>query len=123
MYKVITNNKLVYDKYENAEYIDGDFKDVLIKTRDYVHIGAKLSQHPLPASIRMMFSPVRSVVIKENEYDEKSNLLIESCIEKYDKTMGKRKPDYQNKDDYELLDLSLTDSAIKELADFIPQRR
>ncbi len=37
--------------------------DVLIKVRDLVHEGVELVSHPLGASIRMLFSPYRSIVV------------------------------------------------------------
>ncbi len=115
MYKILTNNKLVEETYKNTEFIDGDFIDVLLKTRDYVHLGASIVQHPLPASIRMMYSPVRSIIIKTNSPSEDSILLIESAIEKYNVTMGERKPDYNNKEDYMQIDLTLLNTAHNSL--------
>ncbi len=115
MYKIITNNTLVKTKFENAIYVDGDFRDVLITTRDFIHTGSSLVQHPLPASIRMLYSPIRSIIIKEDSGSEHSVLTIETAIEKYDKTMGIRKPDYKNTTDYIDMDYSMLQSALAEL--------
>ncbi len=123
MYTLITNNKIAAKHYSNHIFVNGDFKDVLIKTRDYIHKGYKLETSPLPASIRMLFSPIRTIIISDNRATEESVLLIEKSIEKYDTTMGKRKPDYKNTDDYSLLDLNLIKNAIRELPNFTIQRR
>ncbi len=123
MYKIITNNSLVYEKYLGTELVTGDFRDVLIKVRDYIHQGYSLKIHPLPASIRMMYSPFRSLVISDEKNLNESILVMENAIEKYDITMGIRKPDYKNGDDYKVLDLDLAESAIREIANFEPKRR
>ncbi len=126
MYKIVTNNSLVFDKYLDVERVEGDFRDVLIKVRDLIHIGYSLCVHPLPASIRMLYSPYRSIVVSDGDKNintTDSNLIIEQSIEKYDLTMGIRTPDYKNGDDYKLLDLSLTQSSINELQNFQAKRR
>ncbi len=53
MYSIVTNNKLVAKDYKNSILIDGRFREVLIKVRDYIHRGYTLETSPLPASIRM----------------------------------------------------------------------
>ncbi len=115
LYKILTNNRLVEEAYPNTEFIDGDFIDVLISARDYAHLGASIVQHPLPASIRMMFSPIRSIIIDTDNPSEKSIIIIESAIEKYNLTMGERKPDYENKEDYMQIDLTLLTTAYGSL--------
>ncbi len=124
LYTIITNNRLVNKNYKNTIFVYGDFRDVLIKTRDYLHRGYKLETSPLPASIRMLFSPIRTIIISDNvPKTEDSILILEQSIEKYDITMGKRKPDYHNEEDYVLLDFNLMKIAIKELPNFTIQRR
>lgn len=113
---IVTNNSLVADSYENILELEGDFLDVLKKVRDMVYEDYSLVSHPLPASIRMFYSPVRSVIIKPG-FSQNSVDLIEECIEKYELTMGIRKPDYRNLDDYKVLDLSLLGQAIKEICE------
>jgi hypothetical protein len=56
-YSIITNNPNVVLKYENVIFIEGTVEDVLVKTRNLVQIGNSLITHPLPASIRMMYTP------------------------------------------------------------------
>lgn len=123
MYKIITNNKSVYEAFVDVQYVDGSFRDVLITARDAVHQGYSLSQHPLPASIRMLHSPYRTLIVCDNGDALESTMVIESAIEKYDVTMGRRVSDTVNAKDYQFLDFSLMQSAIDELANFIPKRR
>ncbi len=113
---LITNNTLI----ENPDiFVEGDYYSVLIKTRDLVYEGYELLTHPLFASIRMNFGPVRSLIlsdekkpVKENEY---SMTLIGESISKYQKLMGERKPDFAHREDYEKIDLDLLKQAQKEL--------
>lgn len=113
--EIVSNNSLVKEKYENVIFIEGDYIDVLISCRDLIHKGYSLISHPLPASIRMVFSSVRSVLLEKNSsFDEESALIIEDSIEKYKLTMKNRKIDYKNIKDYEFVDLMLVESAIEE---------
>jgi len=113
---IITNNSKIEKEFSNIILVDGDFKDVLKKTRDMVHIGYKMISYPLAASIRMMYSPTRSILISANpqEVDEISMEIIDDSIQKYDITMGQRNVDVRNRKDYEIIDYDLIISAIKE---------
>ncbi|OLS03627.1 GrdX family protein [Tissierella creatinophila] len=119
-YDIVTNNPSVKDKYENIIFVDGGFKDVLFKVRDLVHNGAELINHPLGASIRMFFSPYRSIIIREkSEGNSEINKeyyinTIENSIENYNKQMENRNPDVVNSEDYSLIDENLLESAIGE---------
>ncbi len=123
MYKIITNNKSVYSKYQDVEYVDTDFRGILIKARDYIHSGYSLEHHPLPASIRMLLSPYRTIILSDRKDTEESTIMLEKSIEQYDMTLGKRTPDYNNGKDYEIIDMTLMESTIKELTNFKPKRR
>ena len=113
---IITNNSKVLAEFDNVIEVEGDFKEVLKKTRDMVHIGYKMVSYPLAASIRMMYSPTRSILIssKPQEVDEVSMEIIETSMQKYDVTMGERIVDVRNRSDYEIIDYDLIISAIKE---------
>lgn len=119
-YIIITNNELVKNTRENSVFVEGDYIDLLMKLRDYIHIGHKLISYPLGASIRMIYSPVKSVLISSDkgEFDENSLEILEGSIEKYKAIIGDRNIDYKNKGDYEIVDRELLDSAIEE-NDFI----
>lgn len=113
--KIVSNNSLVKEKFDCVEFVEGSYIDVLIATRDLIHKGCSLVSHPLPASIRMVFSSIRSIVIEEgNSFDENSILIIEEAIDKYNLTMKNRNVDFKNVKDYEIVDLTLVESALEE---------
>ena len=113
--KIVSNNSLVKEKFDCVEFVDGSYIDVLIATRDLIHKGCSLVSHPLPASIRMVFSSIRSIVIEDgNGFDENSILIIEEAIDKYNLIMKNRNVDFKNVKDYEIVDLTLVESALEE---------
>lgn len=114
---IVTNNPRVKEKYENVHFVEGSFLDVLISVRDLVHKGFVLVSHPLGASIRMLFSPYRSIIVGEKveEINIFSVEIIENSIISYKKHMEKRKVDWDNKEDYQLIDNELLGSTIKSL--------
>ncbi|WP_243450393.1 GrdX family protein [Desulfosporosinus sp. Sb-LF] len=113
---IITNNPIVAEKHDHVLFLDGSVEEILIKVRDLVHEGYELISHPLPASLRMMFSPFRSIIIGRKL--ESMNFLdaeiIEDSIIKFKNHMDFRKADTVNGDDYKKLDQLLLESAIKE---------
>lgn len=115
-YQIITNNPNVKEKYNEIDFVDGSFEDVLLKVRDLVHSGHELISHPLGASLRMFFSPYRSIIVgdKIQEANEMYVQAIENSIENYRKHMQDRDPDLENKDDYALIDGELLDSSMEE---------
>jgi len=117
-YKILTNNPSVASKYENVLYVDGTVEDVLIKTRNLVQSGEKLITHPLPASIRMMYTPYRSIVLGQAKGSSSDFLqleIAEESITKYRRIIEYRNVDKKNNKDYENLDLWLLESALKEM--------
>ena len=113
--KIVSNNSLVKEKFDCVEFVDGNYIDVLTTARDLIHKGCSLVSHPLPASIRMVFSSIRSIVIEDgNGFDENSILIIEEAIDKYNLTMKNRNVDFKNVKDYEIVDLTLVESALEE---------
>ncbi|OWZ83163.1 GrdX family protein [Natranaerobius trueperi] len=115
-YQIVTNNPKVKEEFQEAIYIKGDFEDVLTKTRDLVHKGAELVTHPLGASIRMLYSPYRSIIIKEKQDTINDFYIqtIENSIVTYQKHAATRREDSDNKHDYENVDYQLLLSSLKE---------
>ena len=71
---IVTNNQRVAENYQNAIYIDGDMHELYQKVRDFVYDGHKLHTHPLSASIGMLHSPVKSVILSDDKpFDQKLN--------------------------------------------------
>jgi hypothetical protein len=115
-YKVVTNNPKVKRDYEDVIFVEGSFEEVLVKVRDFVHSGYKLINHPLGASLRMLFSPYRSILISDKKQSAEVMYIetIENSIENYRKHMEVRKPDIDNSKDYELIDSELLRSSLEE---------
>ncbi len=115
-YKIVTNNPEVENQYKDVIFVNGGFEDVLIKVRDLVHSGHELINHPLGASIRMFYSPYRSIIIgqKEENINDIYVETIENSIENYRKHMEGRIPDTKNNEDYSLIDSELLVSALGE---------
>lgn len=113
---IITNNPAVEEKYEKAIFINGSVEETLVKVRDLVHQGYELISHPLAASLRMMYSPYRSVVlgIQQEKVDPLHVEIIEDSIIKYKNHTDHRKKDEPNSDDYQKVDLILLESALAE---------
>jgi len=116
-YRILTNNPSVAAKYENAMYIKGTVDDVLVKTRNLIQSGESLVTHPLPASIRMMYTPYRSIVIGQatGSSDFLQMEIVEESITKYRRIIEYRNVDVKNNKDYENLDLWLLESALHEM--------
>ncbi len=119
-YMIITNNPLVKNEYDNVKYVNGSFLDVLITIRDMIHNGYVLVSHPLGASVRMLFSPYRSIVVGEKAGDINpfSLEIIENSIINYQKHMEKRDVDYKNAHDYSMVDKELLNSTLKSVEEF-----
>lgn len=113
---IITNNPVVKEKYENVLFINGSVEETLIKVRDMVHQGYELISHPLAASLRMMYSPYRSVILgkRQTKVDFLYAEIIEDSIIKYKRHTDHRKKDTVNGDDYQAVDLILLESALSE---------
>lgn len=114
---IVTNNPMVKGEFDDIYYVDGTSKELLEKVRDFVHSGHELITHPLGASIRMMFSPCFSVVLRKekNKINYFHTEIIESSLEKYNQTMEVRKEDTKNAKDYAIIDYSLLKSAFVEI--------
>lgn len=129
---IITNNDKVYQKHNDVMEVlfleDGSYLDVLEKTRDLVHRGAKLLSHPMAGSMKPNQTPFRSVLLEGKSHDEtpgeepasrldlESLRLIENSIEAAKKFLQvKKTPQWPLKirEDFKTVDLSIIDSAIK----------
>lgn len=113
---ILTNNPKVSDSFKNSIFVNGSYLELLYEVRNYIHKGHSLITYPLNASIRMIFSPFRSIMIskKQGEIIEDSILIIEESILKYISTVGNRNSDYRNVEDYKIMDYELLLSAVAE---------
>jgi hypothetical protein len=115
-YLIVTNNPAVAERKDNMLFVEGSTEETLIKVRDLVHEGYELISHPLAASLRMLFSPFRSVILgkKLTKVDYFSAAIIEDSIIKYKRHMDFRKTDAANAEDYKMIDLILLEAALDE---------
>ncbi|MBK5241391.1 GrdX family protein [Clostridium sp.] len=116
LFQIVTNNPKVKSTYSDVIFVEGSFEDVLVKARDFVHSGYKLINHPLGASLRMLFSPYRSIIIgeKQQKAEDMHIATIENSIENYRKHMEVRSPDIKNSEDYAMIDSELLKSSLDE---------
>lgn len=115
IYQIITNNPSVKKDFENVCFVEGDFLDVMVKVRDMVHQGYELVSHPLSASIRMAYSPFRSIIVghRNNKINPTHVEIIENSIINYKNLLEGRRVDRKNADDYALIDVELLNSTLK----------
>lgn len=113
---IVTNNPAVAARKENLLLVEGSAEETLLKVRDLVHEGYELISHPLAASLRMLFSPFRSVILGRQlaKADSFSVVIIEDSIIKYKRHMSSRKTDFANAGDYQMIDLMLLEAALAE---------
>ena len=116
---VVTNNTVVLQENENCIAVQGDSMDVLTKVRDLTHQGYKLLSYPLGASIKMLHSPVTSVMMEEGKgLDETSVEITENSLQMLKKVLGERSLDERNRKDYEVIDCNRLQQIERELNKF-----
>ena len=116
-YLIVSNNPLAKENIKDMFFVNGSYEDVLIKVRDLVYEGVELVSHPLTASMRMLYSPYRSIILgnKNNKVDPFHMETIENSIIDYRKNLKNRKVDWKNKDDYAFVDYELLKSTFRDL--------
>lgn len=121
---IITNNPKTYEKYNDSfeiEYLENkSYFDVLIYTRDKIHMGHKLLSHPLSGSVKPNETPYKSILIsnKKGKMDIDSLILIENSISIYEKFQNISKvPNWNNQvlEDFMVVDLSLIESTLNNI--------
>lgn len=132
-YIIITNNKLVSEKYGDLKvhknlselrfFEEKSFVEILEYVRDMVHAGHKLLTHPLTGSIKPYETPYKSIIVAKDatEMDFDSLSVIENSIEVTRKFLN----DYQPRDlnekhhnDFMIIDRHLIDSGIESINQF-----
>ena len=87
---MVTNNPLVKKKAGkkyHVVFVEGGYRDVLIKVRDMVHIGHTLYTHPLAGSIKPNQTPYRTVALSAEirEFSMEDSQIISNSITVCDK--------------------------------------
>ncbi len=122
---IITNNKLVFEKYKSLYNVVYDenysYLDVLEYVRNKVHEGHILITHPLSGSIKPNETPYKTIIIskkKESTVDFSSLSIIEDSIATAKKFLNnKPTPNWTERvlDDFRVIDLSLIENAINRI--------
>ena len=119
----ITNNKAFKDKYANEFEIffyDVTHREILIILRDKVHEGHEILTHPVSGSVKPNETPFKTVFIskQKSKLNMDSLALIEGAIMTCDKFGGKTIEYKEKIEDFQLIDLSLAESALPGLMAF-----
>ncbi len=122
---IITNNKLVFEKYKNTYQVVYDenfsYLDVLEYVRNKIHEGHVLITHPLSGSIKPNETPYKTIMIskkKESSVDFNSLVIIEDSIATAKKFLkDKPTPNWPERvlEDFKIIDLSLIENAINRM--------
>lgn len=121
---IITNNKSVYEKYNDKfEFVfneDYSYRDILDMVRAKIHEGYELLTHPLSGSIKPNETPFKTIIIskEKGKLDYQGLNIIEESIMAFDKFYQNKKiPNWTERvlDDFRVIDLSLIENVIKKL--------
>ncbi len=121
--KLVTNNPLVKEKFDNklkVEFYDIDYLKILEKVRDMIHTGNKLLSHPLSGSVKPNETPYKTVIISENKghLDIDSLMIIEQSISTTTRFMkDEMTPDWNERirEDFQTIDLSLIENVLRNM--------
>ena len=126
MYRIITNNSLCRDKYQEllpVEYLEGKgYMDVLLTVRDYIQKGWRLETHPMTGSLKPNQTPYKSIMVSDLPLDQEEfysqEMTIENRILSCRKFLEiKQTPDWSEeiRKDFMIVDLSLIEGAIQKV--------
>ena len=119
----ITNNTAFVEKYKSEFdiiYHDVGLRGILVEVRNLVHDGYRILTHPLSGSVKPNETPLKTVFITKvkGTLDADSLSIIENAIITCDKFVS-RKINYKNAmEDFQLVDMSLAESALPSLIAF-----
>lgn len=126
MYRIVTNNSLCRDKYQEllpVEYLEGKgYLDVLLTVRDYIQKGWRLETHPMTGSLKPNQTPYKSIMVSDLPLDQEEfysqEMTIENSILSCRKFLEiKQTPDWSEeiRKDFMIVDLSLIEGAIQKV--------
>lgn len=115
---IVTNNPMLKEKFKDYEILFvKDLNEVYKKSRDLIHKNWSLMSHPLAGSVKPAQNPYRSIVLKEaSKLDFYSLETIENAIYKlkqFATNHQEREYPEQIKEDYQVIDLTLMNSALE----------
>ena len=126
MYRIVTNNSLCRDKYQElipVDFLEGKgYMDVLLAVRDYIQKGWRLETHPMTGSLKPNQTPYKSIMVsdlpREQEEFYSQEMTIENSILSCRKFLEiKQTPNWTEeiRNDFMIVDLSLIEGAIQKV--------
>ena len=126
MYRIVTNNSLCRDKYQElipVDFLEGKgYMDVLLDVRDYIQKGWRLETHPMTGSLKPNQTPYKSIMVsdlpREQEEFYSQEMTIENSILSCRKFLEiKQTPNWTEeiRKDFMIVDLSLIEGAIQKV--------
>ena len=126
MYRIVTNNSLCRDKYQElipVDFLEGKgYMDVLLAVRDYIQKGWRLETHPMTGSLKPNQTPYKSIMVsdlpREQEEFFSQEMTIENSILSCRKFLEiKQTPNWTEeiRKDFMIVDLSLIEGAIQKV--------
>ena len=126
MYRIVTNNSLCRDKYQElipVDFLEGKgYMDVLLAVRDYIQKGWRLETHPMTGSLKPNQTPYKSIMVsdlpREQEEFYSQEMTIENSILSCRKFLEiKQTPNWTEeiRKDFMVVDLSLIEGAIQKV--------
>ena len=119
-FQILTNNPLVAENYSERFPVqffpDGSDRDVLLRARDLVHNGHRILTAPLSGSVKPWETPYRSIMVTsahDDAVDAFSLDIMERALAII--SHSKRGPETIAESilhDFQIIDLSLIDSAL-----------
>ena len=126
MYRIVTNNSLCRDKYQElipVDFLEGKgYMDVLLAVRDYIQKGWRLETHPMTGSLKPNQTPYKSIMVsdlpREQEEFYSQEMTIGNSILSCRKFLEiKQTPNWTEeiRKDFMIVDLSLIEGAIQKV--------
>ena len=126
MYRIVTNNSLCRDKYQElipVDFLEGKgYMDVLLAVRDYIQKGWRLETHPMTGSLKPNQTPYKSIMVsdlpREQQEFYSQEMTIENSILSCRKFLEiKQTPNWTEeiRKDFMIVDLSLIEGAIQKV--------
>ena len=112
-YVCVTNNPKVRDSHQDAHYairyIETDYRGILSKARDLIHVGFVLETHPLAGSVKPGETPYKTILLaRRDKLDLDSLRIIEEALAMAAKLWRNLESLPDNvKNDLQLIDYSL----------------
>lgn len=119
----VTNNSMLYEKYKDSftiSFLDVSLREIMLTVRDMVHQGHKILTHPLSGSVKPNETFIKTIFVtaEAGSLDMDSLILIENSIMTADKFVKREFTYKKAREDFEVVDLGLSESALMSMSAF-----